>query len=118
MNLFNVAFTWQQPYLGQPGSLDEVVELSKSSVAGQTLNVSEQVLLFSFKELPVVRNEERVGPEGANVDPDHLWGVHDLPQGPHEGPVHSHQLLGLNLVSFVQHYAHLVLMVLESLDDF
>lgn len=33
----------------------------------------------------------------------YLWGVDDLPQGPHQGTVHSHQLLGLDLIGFVQH---------------
>lgn len=33
----------------------------------------------------------------------YLWGVDDLPQGPHQGTIHSHQLLGLDLIGFVQH---------------
>ena len=105
-------------YLGQPRPLDQVIELPEGGVSGQRLNVFEEVLLLGLEELAVVGDEERVGPEGADVHPDHLGGVDDLPQGPHEGPVDPHQLLGLDLVGLVQHHADLVLMVLERLDDF
>ena len=113
-----LALSWRQPHLGQPGSLDEVIQLAQGSVSGQALDVSEQVLLLGLKELPVVWDEKRVGPEGADVDPDHLGRIDDLPQGPHEGPVHPHQLLRLDLVGLVQHHSHLVLVVLEGFDDF
>lgn len=113
-----LALSWRQPHLGQSGSLDEVIQLAQGSVSGQALDVPEQVLLLGLKELPVVWDEKRVGPEGADVDPDHLGRVDNLPQGPHEGPVHPHQLLRLYLVSLVQHHSHLVLVVLEGFDDF
>lgn len=58
-----------------------------------------------------------MGPEGTDVDTDDLGRVDDLAQGPHEGTVHSHQLLRLDLVCLVEHHPHLVLMVLECLDD-
>lgn len=58
-----------------------------------------------------------MGPEGANVDSDDLGSVDDLSQGPHEGTVHPHQLLSLYLVSLVENNSHLVLVVLQGLDD-
>ena len=48
-----LALSWRQPHLGQPGSLDEVIQLAQGSVSGQALDVSEQVLLLGLKELPV-----------------------------------------------------------------
>lgn len=45
-----------------------------------------------------------------------LRGVDDFSQGPHQGAVDPHQLLSADLVGFVQHHAHLVLVVLQSLD--
>lgn len=48
--------------------------------------------------------------------PTDLGGVDDFSQGPHQGAVDPHQLLSADLVGFVQHHAHLVLVVLQSLD--
>lgn len=42
--------------------------------------------------------------------------VDDLPQRPHQGAVDPHQLLSADLVGFVQHHAHLVLVVLQGSD--
>lgn len=58
-----------------------------------------------------------MGPEGADVDSDDLGSVDDLSQGPHEGTVHPHQLLSLYLVGLVENNSHLVLVVLQGLDD-
>lgn len=104
-------------HLGQPCSLDEIIQLPQGCIAGQALDIPEQVLLLCFKQLAVVRDEQWMGPEGANVDPDNLRSVDYLSQGPHEGTVYSHQLLSLYLVSLVENNSHLVLMVLQGLDD-
>lgn len=45
-----------------------------------------------------------------------LRGVDDFSQRPHQGAVDPHQLLRADLVGFVQHHAHLVLVVLQSSD--
>lgn len=104
-------------YLGQPCSLDEVVQLPQGCIAGQALDIPEQVLLLCLEQLAVVGDEQWVGPEGADVDPDDLGRVDDLSQGPHEGTVHPHQLLSLDLVGLVENNSHLVLVVLQGLDD-
>ena len=36
-----------------------------------------------------------------------LWDVDDLCYGPHKSSIYPHQLLVVNLVSFVQHNPHL-----------
>ena len=59
-------------YLGKPRPLDEVVELPERGVPGEGLDVLEQVLLLSLKQLPVVGDQQRVGPERPDVDADHL----------------------------------------------
>lgn len=46
----------------------------------------------------------------------YLWCVNDLPQRPHQSSVDPHELLGADLVRFVQHDSHLVLMVFEGSD--
>lgn len=44
----------------------------------------------------------------------HLRSVDDFAQRPHQRAIHSHQLLSTDLVGFVQHYTHFVLVVLQS----
>lgn len=46
---------------------------------------------------PVLGVLQRLGPEGAQINSHHLRGVNHLPQWPHEGAVHPHQLLGVHL---------------------
>lgn len=46
----------------------------------------------------------------------HLRSVDDFAQRPHQCAVHPHQLLSADLVGFVQHYPHFVLVVLQSSD--
>lgn len=104
-------------YLSKTSSLDQIVELAKSGVAGQRLDILEQVLLFRLKQLAIVWNQQRMRPKGAYVDTDHLRCVDDLPQRPHEGAIDAHQLLRLDLVGLVEHHTDLVLMVLKGLDD-
>ncbi|GCB85466.1 hypothetical protein scyTo_0026103 [Scyliorhinus torazame] len=105
-----------RPYLRQPRPLDQVVELPQSGVPGQALDVLEQVLLLGLEELAVLGDEERLGPEGADVDADHLGGVDDLAQRPHQGAVHPHQLLRVDLIRLVQHHPDLVFVVFHGLD--
>lgn len=57
-----------------------------------------------------------MGPEGANVDPQHLWRVDHLAQGPHECTVDPHQLLRVHLVSLVKHHSNLVILAPERLN--
>lgn len=104
-------------HLGQPCSLDEIIQLPQGCIAGQALDIPEQVLLLCLKQLAVVGDEQGMGPEGADVDSDDLGSVDDLSQGPHEGTVHPHQLLSLYLVGLVENNSHLVLVVLQGLDD-
>lgn len=46
----------------------------------------------------------------------YLGRVDDFSQRPHQRAVHSHQLLSADLIRFVQHHAHFVLVVLQSSD--
>ena len=103
-------------YLGQPRSLDEVVEFAHSCLLGEALYVSEEVLGLSLEEPAVVSVLQGLRPEGADVDAQHLGRVDDLAQGPHEGPVDAHQLLRVHLVGLVQHHADLVVLAPEGLD--
>lgn len=56
-----------------------------------------------------------MGPEGANIDPQHLWSVDHLSQGPHECTVDPHQLLCVHLVSLIKHHSNLVILAPERL---
>lgn len=47
--------------------------------------------------VPVLRVLQRFGPEGAQINSHHLRSVDHLPQRPHEGAIHPHQLLGVHL---------------------
>ena len=38
-----------------------------------------------------------------DVDPDHLRGLEDPAQGPHEGPMDSHHLVSIDHVSLIEH---------------
>lgn len=58
--------------LGEARSLDEVVEFAQSGVSWQRLNVQEQVLFLRLKQLPVVGNQQGLGPERADVHAHHL----------------------------------------------
>ena len=58
-----------------------------------------------------------MGPEGANVDPQHLWSVDHLSQGPHECTVDPHQLLCVHLVSLIKHHSNLVILAPEWLNS-
>ncbi len=150
-------------HLGQPRSLDQVVEFTQRRVSRKTLNVPEEVLRLRLKQTPeeevkewinewvngfifwpvltwpqcsvevcicwlvlIVRHSikewmnewmnERVNewmnsivlwpvlgvlqrfcPKGAQINSHHLWSVDHLPQWPHEGTVHPHQLLRVHL---------------------
>lgn len=46
---------------------------------------------------PVLRVLQGFAPEGAQINSHHLWTVDHLPQRPHEGAVHPHQLLRVYL---------------------
>lgn len=46
----------------------------------------------------------------------HLRRVDDFAQRPHQRSINSHQLLSADLVGFVQHHPHFVLVVLERAD--
>lgn len=100
----------------EPCPLDEVIELPQGGISRQVLDVLEQVLLLQLKELTVVGDEERFGPEGPDEDAQHLGGVEHLPQGPHQRPVDAHQLLRLHHVGLVQDHPDLVLVALEGSD--
>lgn len=58
-----------------------------------------------------------MGPEGANVDPQHLWSVDHLSQGPHERTVDPHQLLCVHLVGLIKHHSNLVILAPEWLNS-
>lgn len=58
-----------------------------------------------LKKKPVFKVAERRLPERANVHPAYLRGLHHLPQRPHQGTVHAHQLLRVNRVGLVQKHS-------------
>lgn len=67
--------------------------------------------------LTTLRRAQSHGPrEQVLIYEDHLRGVDDLSQRPHQSAVDPHQLLSADLVGLVQHHAHLVLVVLQSSD--
>ncbi len=103
-------------HLSETCSFDQIIQFPQSRILGKTLNIVEEVLLLCFKQLPVICDQKWLSPKWADVHSDHLRGVDDLPQWPHEGTIHPHQLLGADLVSFVQNHTHLVLMVFQRLD--
>lgn len=97
-------------YLCKSCPLNEIIELPHSSLLWETLDILEKILCLSFKESSILCVSERVGPEGANVDPQHLWSVDHLSQGPHERTVDPHQLLCVHLVSLIKHHSNLVIL--------
>jgi len=50
----------------------------------------------------VVLVHQRLIPEGADVNTQHLRGFDDLAETPHEGAIHAHQLLAVHLVGLVE----------------
>ena len=47
--------------------------------------------------------------DSPDVDPDHLGGLEDASEGPHEGPVDAHHLVGVDHVGLVEHDPDLLL---------
>ena len=102
--------------LGQSGPLDDVVQFPHSRGAWKGLDVAEQVILLGLKETTVFVELERPVPERPDVHPAHLGRLHDLAQGPHEGPIDAHQLLRGDGVCLVQDDPHFLLVLLDALD--
>lgn len=100
-------------YLCKSCPFNEIIELPHSSLLRETLDILEKILCLGFKESSVVCVSERMGPEGANVDPQDLWRVDHLSQGPHECTINPHQLLRVHLVSLIKHHANLVVLAPE-----
>ena len=102
--------------LGQSCPLDDVVKLPHGRGAWEGLDVVEEVILLCLKEATVLVKLERPVPERPDVHPAHFGRLHDLAQGPHEGPVDAHQLLRGDGVRLVQDDPHLLLVLLDALD--
>ncbi len=85
-----------------PGSLDQVIKFPQGRISGQRLEIGEQILFFCLEQLPIDVEPERLVPEGSDVDPSDLWGCQHLAQWPHESAVHTHQLLMVDSVGFVE----------------
>ena len=47
----------------------------------------------------------------------HLRTAEDFAEGPHQRPVHAHELLLVHLVALIEHHPHLVIMSFQSTDD-
>lgn len=58
-----------------------------------------------------------MGPEGTNVDSQHLWSVDHLSQGPHESTIDPHQLLCVHLVGLIKHHSNLVILAPKWLNS-
>lgn len=100
-------------YLCESCPFNEIIELPHSSLLGETLDILEEILCLGFEESPVLCVPQRMRPEGADVDPQHLRCVDHLPQGPHQSTIDPHQLLCVHLVSLVEHHSNLVILAPE-----
>lgn len=100
-------------YLCQSCPLNEVIEFPHSGLLWETLDILEKILCLSFKESSILCVSERMGPEGAYVDPQHFWSVDHLSQGPHERTIDPHQLLCVHLVGLIKHHSNLVILAPE-----
>mmetsp|Transcript_11094 Transcript_11094/g.31924 ORF Transcript_11094/g.31924 Transcript_11094/m.31924 type:complete len:345 (+) Transcript_11094:806-1840(+) len=101
----------------QPRALDEVVDLTHRRAPWQLGDSGVQVVLLLLEELPQVLVLQGVVPKGPDVDPRHLRRVNDLSQGPHQGPVHAHQLLRRYAIGLVQNDVDLVVVATGCIDD-
>lgn len=104
-------------YLCKSCPLNQIIEFPHSSLLWETLNIFEEILCLCLKEPSIICVSERMSPEGADVDPQHLWSVDHLSQGPHESTVDSHQLLCVHLVSLIKHHSNLVILAPEWLNS-
>ena len=103
--------------LCETGSLYHLVESTDCVGAGERLHVGKQVFLLRLEQLPIAVVLERFVPEGADVDPGDLRRTEDFPQGPHESTVDPHELLRGDGVSLVEDDPHLLLVLLDDVDD-
>ena len=108
--------TAQKACLCQSGPLDKIVEFSYGAISWQRLQILKHVLLFGLEKLPVGVIAERLVPERPQVDPADFGGVEDLAQGPHEGAVDPHQLLGIYHVGLVQNNFDFVFVTFQGLN--
>mmetsp|Transcript_40007 Transcript_40007/g.120579 ORF Transcript_40007/g.120579 Transcript_40007/m.120579 type:complete len:293 (-) Transcript_40007:695-1573(-) len=103
--------------LDGPGPLDQFVDPSHDGVLGQFGDIAKQIHLLPFEEGRLFGVLEGRGPERSHVHPAHLGGHHDFAEIPHEGAVHSHEMLCRDAVGLVQHDPHLVGVRLHDLND-
>ena len=103
-------------HLGHASALDEIVNFAHCRVTRQILEVVKQALQFTLKEPAVDVMLELLIPERADKYFGALGHGQHLGDGPHEGAVHPHELLMVDLVRLVEDDPHFVLVPVDRLD--
>ena len=75
----------------------------------------KEILFFQLKKCPESCMPKLLVPPGSNVYPGNLRTSQNLPQTPHKCTVHSHQLLSIHPICFVENDPNLIVPARERL---